>query len=78
MRRCKSTSSTFRTKPMNKKLLCMFMIATLILPTCGKRITKPLIEAQSSLDSMSSQPPAKKGEETWRITSPKTGQQGKF
>jgi hypothetical protein len=40
----------------------MFMIATLVLPTCGKRITKTLIEPQSSLDSMASQP-TKKGEE---------------
>jgi hypothetical protein len=37
------------------------MIATLILPACGKRITKPLIEPQS----MASQP-AKKGKETWK------------
>ncbi len=43
----------------------MFMIATLILPTCGKRITKTLIEPQSSLDSHASQP-AKKGKETWK------------
>jgi hypothetical protein len=41
------------------------MIATLILPTCGKRIAKPLVEPQSSLDSMASQP-AKKGKETWK------------
>jgi hypothetical protein len=28
---------------VNKKLLCILVVATLILPTCGKRITEPLI-----------------------------------